>query len=87
MAKIMIVSDIRILSGKPVIAGTRISVELIMNFLASGMSIKDILHEYSELKKNEVTAAIEYATKLVSKITLTKAKTEDSVAILHEIAR
>lgn len=38
MAKI--ISDIRILGGKPVIAGTRISVELIMNFLSAGMNIE-----------------------------------------------
>lgn len=61
MAKAKIISDSRILSGKPVIAGTRISVELIMNFLGSGMSIKEITSEYPELKKSEMVAAIEYA--------------------------
>lgn len=55
-----IVSNPKILGGKPVIAGTRISVELIMNFLGAGMSVKEITSEYTELKKNEVVAAIEY---------------------------
>lgn len=58
MAKAKIISDIRILGGKPVIAGTRISVELIMNFLGAGMSFKDILAEYPELKKSEVVAVV-----------------------------
>ncbi len=67
MAETKIISNPKILGGKPVIAGTRISVELIMNFLAAGMSVNDILREYTELKKNEVLAAIEYAKKLVNK--------------------
>ena len=71
MAKI--ISDPKILGGKPVIAGTRISVELIMNFLSAGMSVKDILSEYPELKKSEVMAAIDYAAKLVTKSKTTRA--------------
>lgn len=66
MIKAKIISDPKILGGKPLIAGTRISVELIMNFLAAGMSIDDILAEYKELTKTEVLAAISYAAKLVS---------------------
>ena len=88
MARAKIVSNPKILNGKPVIAGTRISVELIMNFLGSGMSIKEIILEYPELKKSEVIAAIEYATKLVSKTGLArKSAPEDSIATLHEINR
>ena len=66
MRKSMIITDPNILNGKPIIAGTRISVELIMNFLASGMSMEDILLEYKELKRKEVLEAIAYAAKLVS---------------------
>lgn len=88
MIKAKIISDSRILNGKPVIAGTRISVQLIMNFLSAGMNIKDILSEYPELKKSEVLGAIEYAAKLVSKTKSTskEAHTHSSV-ILHEITR
>ncbi|OGH20214.1 MAG: hypothetical protein A3D74_00805 [Candidatus Levybacteria bacterium RIFCSPHIGHO2_02_FULL_37_13] len=63
----MIITDKNILNGKPIIAGTRISVELIMNFLASGMSVEDILLEYKELKRKEVLEAIAYAAELVSR--------------------
>lgn len=61
MAKAKIISNPEILGGKPIIAGTRISVELIMNFLGAGISTKEIISEYSELKKSEIVAAIEYA--------------------------
>lgn len=67
MTKPKIISNPKILRGKPIISGTRISVELIMNFLAAGMSVDQILTEYHELKRYEVLAAIEYAAKLVSK--------------------
>lgn len=67
MKKTIIISYPDVLGGKPVIAGTRISVELIMNFLAAGMNIGGILNEYPELKKHEVQAAIDYAAQLVSK--------------------
>ncbi len=88
MVKSKIISDSRILGGKPVIAGTRISVELIMNFLSAGMNTKDILFEYPELKRTEVLAAIEYAAKLVSKAKPSyKAAGAQSSIILHEITR
>lgn len=67
MTRSIIITDPNILNGKPIIAGTRISVELIMNFLASGMSIEDILLEYKELKRKEVLEAIAYAAKFVSR--------------------
>ena len=87
MKKTKIVSDSRILAGKPVIAGTRISVELIMNFLSAGMSVDDILREYKELRKSEVLAAIEYAKKLVNKIGQNHMEIEKAPVILHEITR
>lgn len=67
MNKAKIITNPNILGGKPVIAGTRISVELIMNFLATGMTVDEILSEYTELKKSEVLAAINYAARSVSK--------------------
>ena len=87
MAKAKIISDPKILAGKPVIAGTRISVELIMNFLSSGMNIDDILKEYKELKRSEVLLAIDYARKLVKKERMGSREIERTPAILHEITR
>ena len=50
-----------ILGGKPVIAGTRISVDLVLERLGEGRSIDEILAEYPHLKHEQVVAAIEYA--------------------------
>ena len=54
-----------VLVGKPVIRGTRISVEQIMRMLSSGMTQEDILVEFPHLKKADIYAAIFYATELV----------------------
>lgn len=52
--------------GKPVIKGTRISVELILEFLATGANIDSILEQYPQLVKDDVLACIEYAKEAVS---------------------
>jgi uncharacterized protein (DUF433 family) len=58
--------------GKPCIKGTRISVGDILSWLGSGMSIEEILHDFPELKKDDVLAALTYAaerervTKIIS---------------------
>jgi uncharacterized protein (DUF433 family) len=57
-----IVSDPRILGGKPVIQGTRISVELILELFASGANYQDILEAYPHLTFEDVQAALRYAT-------------------------
>ncbi len=58
-----IVFDPKILAGKPIIQGTRISVELVLELLASGMSAEEIIKEYPHLKKADILAAIDYAAK------------------------
>lgn len=55
-----------VMMGKPVIAGTRITVELIITRLAEGFSIADIVREYPHLSVEQVAAAIEYARSKVS---------------------
>lgn len=63
--KSKIVFDENILHGKPVIKGTRISVELILELLASGMQVEELLKEYPHLKKDDVLAALQYAAKTI----------------------
>lgn len=46
--------------GKPCIRGTRIWVSLLLDFLANGMSEKEILGEYSQLTHEDILAAIAY---------------------------
>lgn len=53
------------MAGKPVIKGTRITVDLILRQLAQGMTNDDILKNYPHLKKEDILAAIQYATDLV----------------------
>ncbi|MFA5973022.1 MAG: DUF433 domain-containing protein [Lentimicrobiaceae bacterium] len=47
--------------GKPCIRGLRITVSDILGWLASGMSIPDILADYDELNPNDIYAALSYA--------------------------
>ena len=61
-----VVFDPNILGGKPVIKGTRISVEFILQLLASGMDISEILEEYPRLEREDILAAIEYAAKTLA---------------------
>ena len=61
MIKKWITCDREILSGKPIIKGTRISVALILQCMASGMTVEDILKEYPTLKKVSVYAALAFA--------------------------
>ena len=57
-----ITSDPAILSGKPIIRGTRISVELILEWVASGASRDDILRKHPQLAADDVEQALGYAT-------------------------
>lgn len=50
-----------VMLGKPVIKGTRITVELLMRKLADGFSLDDILQMYPHLEKEHVLAALGYA--------------------------
>jgi len=56
----------QILAGKPVIKGTRISVELILRMLSQGISVEEILEEYPHLTEEDVKAALAYAAKALA---------------------
>ncbi len=51
--------------GKPVIAGTRITVELILEKLAAGETVEQILEAHPRLTKPAILAAIEFAAKVL----------------------
>jgi uncharacterized protein (DUF433 family) len=63
MAAATIVSDPRILMGKPVVAGTRISVELILEKLATGESVAQILEAHPQLTEASIRAALAFAAR------------------------
>ena len=56
--------DPHVCFGKPCIRGTRVWVSLILDLLADGMSMTDILHEYPQLKEEDVRAAIAYGAEM-----------------------
>ncbi|MDO9453746.1 MAG: DUF433 domain-containing protein [Stagnimonas sp.] len=53
-----------ILVGKPIIKGTRISVELLLDRLGDGWSMEEILESYPHIKREDVQAAVKFATEL-----------------------
>ena len=57
----LIVSDPAIMMGKPVIAGTRITVELILDKLAAGETIDEILEAHPRLSYEAIRAALAFA--------------------------
>jgi uncharacterized protein (DUF433 family) len=54
--------------GKPCIRGMRITVNDILGWLASGMTMQDILSDYDELRENDIYAALSYAADRENKI-------------------
>ena len=57
--------DSRICSGKPSIRGTRIMVKNILGMTAGGYSVDQVLHAYPELTKEDVAAALDYASQVI----------------------
>jgi uncharacterized protein (DUF433 family) len=53
-------------NGKPVIRGTRITVQTILEFLAAGDSVEDVLEEYPKLTRADVQACLDYASRVMS---------------------
>lgn len=56
-----IISDHRIMLGKPVIKSTRITVESIIRKMAEGATIEDILKMYNHLTREDILAVLAYA--------------------------
>lgn len=56
-----ITSNPQILEGKPIIKNTRISVALILEWIANGSTIDDIIYEFPQLSREAIQEAIHYA--------------------------
>ncbi len=59
-----IVVDQKVLVGKPLIRGTRLSVEFILDLLANDWTIEQILSEYPQLAREDVMAVLKYAAEM-----------------------
>ena len=57
--------DPKVMLGKPVVRGTRITVELILERLAADYSIEEVLDEYPTLAREDVLAALAYARQAI----------------------
>jgi uncharacterized protein (DUF433 family) len=55
----------QICNGRPVIRGTRITVQTLLEFLGAGDSIEEILQAYPSLTREDVLAAIRYSSRLM----------------------
>lgn len=72
-----ITSDPAIFGGKPIIAGTRIAVSTVLDMLAAGLSVDEVLKEYPGLTKKDVHAAISFASARVRRETILPVQTKD----------
>ena len=63
----LIESNHKIMLGKPVIKGTRITVESLLKKYSEGASTSDILEMYPQLNYKQVNACLEYAAEVVGK--------------------
>ena len=66
MSTNLIQSDPSVMMGKPVVAGTRITVELILEKLAAGETVEEILDAHPRLTREGVAAALRYAAQALS---------------------
>jgi uncharacterized protein (DUF433 family) len=60
-----IVINEKVLAGKPVIRGTRIAVEFVVELLGSGWSMERLLQEYDHLTREDVQACLAYAADML----------------------
>ena len=58
-----IILDPKVLTGKPVIRGTRLAVEFIVGLLAQGWSFQLIMDQYPGVEKDDILACLEYASR------------------------
>lgn len=57
-------ADPNVCFGKPCIRGTRIWVSLLLDFLAAGATIEEILEDYPQLRRDDVLAAVAYGAEM-----------------------
>ena len=69
----LIQSDPAVMMGKPVIAGTRITVELILEKLAAGETVEQILDAHPRLTREAISAALAYAAQTIRALSPKKA--------------
>ena len=69
MANNLIIVDPDIMLGKPVIVGTRVTVELILEKLAAGETIEQILEDFPQITRDGILAALAFASDALKNVT------------------
>jgi uncharacterized protein (DUF433 family) len=64
-----IIVDPKIMVGKPVIKGTRLTVQHILGLLAQGITAEDIMHEHPNLKREDIFACLMFARDMLADTT------------------
>jgi uncharacterized protein (DUF433 family) len=64
--EVLITRDPKILLGKPIIKGTRITVETILRKLSNGYTISQIIEAYPHINETQILACLSYASDLVA---------------------
>lgn len=59
--------DEDICNGKPTIRGKRIAVQTVLEFLGAGESVEEILSQYPSLEREDITACIDFAARLMDR--------------------
>lgn len=78
-----VVLNPKIMVGKPIIKGTRITVEAIVRRVAEGMTFDEILEDYPYIAKEDIKAALLYAQSLVAGEEIFPAIVDDKHAVSH----
>lgn len=66
LMKDLITIDPAICNGRPVVKGTRVTVQTVMEFLAAGDTVDDVLAEYPALTREDVLACMDWASRLMA---------------------
>ena len=64
-----IILDPKVMTGQPVIKGTRLTVQFILRSLAQGATMESLLEEYPNLLREDILACLEYASKTLEDTT------------------
>lgn len=78
-----IVVDPRMMVGKPVVRGTHIPVELVLDKMALNIDVEELLLDYPRLTRDDVRACLEYAAALVHGEDVFPASTASVDTVLH----
>ena len=65
LQRITIIPDV--CNGRPTIRGLRITVETILGFLAAGDTVEEILFQYPNLERDDISACLAFATQLMAR--------------------